>query len=226
MTSARDPRTVLISDNDPATILGRTSVKPASVIAVLVLLTAVATSAWVVWGDGSGPASAANQVSAPDPTPRLPYVEPPPDPLVTPPYQVVFSRRDEPSSFTASGVLTDAEVSLLKRTGVVRVAGTVTRNEVGTTLGVWRFTLRDASDPWETLDALDGLYETGGHVLQTTSHPGLLLRKAGNPENAAFHGHYVHGRDVLRVEGYGADATSAVAALVDRQLARSPAEER
>ncbi|PSL55415.1 hypothetical protein B0I31_105377 [Saccharothrix carnea] len=200
--------------------------KPASVLAVLVLLTAVAASAWVVWGDGSNPASAANQVSTPDPTPRLPYVEPEPDPLVTPPYPVVFSRRDKPGSFLKSGVLTDAEVSLLTRTGVVRVTGTVTRNETGTTLGVWRFTVRDTADPWDALAALDRHYEAGGHELEPTNHRGLLLRKSRNATSAVFHGHYVHGRDVLRVEGYGPDATPAVTALVDQQLTRSPGEER
>ncbi len=199
--------------------------KPASVIAVLVLLTSVAAGAWVIWGDGSGPASAANQLSTPDPTPRLPYVERPRDPLVMPPNPVVFSRRDKPSSID-SGLLTDMEREILSETGVVQVVGRVTRNDVGTTLGVWRFMVRDGGDPREALEALDALYQTGGHELTPTNHPGLRLRRWKNDNADVFHGHYVHGQDVLRVEGHGPDAEAAVAALVEQQLARSPAEER
>ncbi|MFI9008711.1 hypothetical protein ACIGNX_15930 [Actinosynnema sp. NPDC053489] len=192
--------------------------KPASVIAVLVLLGAVTLGAWVVSPDGPPTAAPATETPGGDPTPRLPYVEPPPDPLVVPPDALVFERTGAPGKFAGSGVLTDEEVELAEENGVVRITGRITRGDAGVTLGVWR--LATDSDPRPALAALDGLYERGGHELEPTDHPGLLLRRRGN----AFHGHYAHGTDVFRVEAYGSGAAPALAELVDRQLALTPAE--
>jgi hypothetical protein len=192
-------------------------VKPASVIIVLVLLSAVTVGAWVARPDG--PRAAPVAVAA-DPTPRLPYVEPLPDLLVTPPNPLVFELEATPAKFLGSGVLTDPEVKLLADHGVVRMTGRITRDAKGTTLGVWRFTAR--ADPRPALAAIDRLYEQGGHELRPTNHPGLLMRHQDN----VFHGHYIRGNDVFRVEGYGPDSTSSISELTDRQLALSPAEGR
>jgi hypothetical protein len=205
----------LISDNDPATTLGGVPVKPASVIAVLVLLSAVTLGAWVVRPDGPRASTAA---PAGDPTPRLPYVESAPDPLVTPPNPLVFEQAAAPVKFVGSGVLTDAEVSVLADNGVVQITGRITRDDKGTTLGVWRFTTR--ADPRSALAAIDRLYENGGHELRPTDHPGLLVRQ----KDTVFHGHYVRGHDVFRVEGYGADIAPAFTELANGQLALTPAE--
>ncbi|WP_447005040.1 hypothetical protein ACRAKI_00320 [Saccharothrix isguenensis] len=191
--------------------------KPASVIIVLVLLSAVTVGAWVARPDGP---QAAPTTAAADPTPRLPYVEPLPDPLVTPPNPLVFELEAAPAKFLGSGVLTDPEVKLLADHGVVRITSRITRDAEGTTMGVWRFTAR--ADPRPALAAIDRLYEQGGHELRPTNHQGLLMRH----RDGVFHGHYVRGDDVFRVEGYGPGGTSAITELTDRQLALSPAEAR
>ncbi|MCR3747132.1 hypothetical protein [Lentzea californiensis] len=199
--------------------------RAAPVAAVLALLAAVSAGAWVVWGDGSDPALASN-VTLPDPTPRLPYQEIK-DVVVEPPGDVVFERKGQLAGYNANGLLTEAELKIVEEQGGARISSTVTRDG-GTTLGIWRFTVKDGVAPGGLFAEMDGLYKRGGHKDVQVQHQDVSLRLATSPEGiSVYHGHYVHGQDVFRIEGYGKDAaavTKAVTELLDRQVKRTPAQ--
>lgn len=192
--------------------------RAAPVVAVLALLTAVSGVTWAVWGDGSRLATA---MEAPDPTPRLPYVEDT-HVLVKPPGHVVFERVGPLTKFAGSNVLTPAEMTIAEEGAAIDIETTITRED-GVTLGVWRFTVRNNASPWGLFNALDGLYESGNHESVETAHPSVSLRRSDN----TFHAHYVRGRDVLRIEGYGENGdmvTERVMKLLNQQTKRSPAD--
>lgn len=199
--------------------------RAAPVAAVLALLTAVSAGAWVAWGDGSDPALT-NDVTLPDPTPRLPYQEIK-DVVVDPPGDVVFERKGRREGYKANGLLTEKELEILEENEVARISSTVTRDN-GITLGIWRFTVEDGATPGGLFAEMDGLYERGGHEEVEIPHEDVSLRVATSPEGSTvYHGHYVHGQDMFRIEGYGEDAdavTSEVTELLDRQVERTPAE--
>lgn len=194
--------------------------RTAPVVAVLVVLATVCGVTWGVWGDGSRFAEA---MQTADPTPRLPYVV---DTyvLVKLPGRTLFDEEGPLDEFTDRDVLTPSEVKIVEEGPVAEVEGTI-KIEKGVTLGLWRFSVREGESPWELYDGLDGLYRLGNHLAVDTTHPNVSLRRNEN----TFHAHYVHGQDVLRVEGYG-DNGDAVAdqimKLLDRQVERSPADER
>jgi hypothetical protein len=198
--------------------------RTAPVAAVLALLTAVSAGAWVAWGDGSDPSLA--RVALPDPTPRLPYQEIK-DVVVEPPGDVVFERKGQVAGYDANGLLTKAELEIIEEQGAERISATVTRDR-GITLGIWRFTVKEGVTPAGLYAEMDGLYERGGHEEVRIRHENVSLRLATSPEGVSvYHGHYVHGQDMFRVEGYGRDAaalTEAITELLDRQLERRPAE--
>ncbi|MCX2948573.1 hypothetical protein [Lentzea sp. NEAU-D7] len=197
--------------------------RAAPVVAVLALLVAVGAGAWAVWGDGSGNAYASDVVTTPDPTPRLPYVEST-DPLVDPPGDIAFKKTGRTEIFERDTLLSEDELEIARATGVAKIDARVTRRTDGTVLGVWRFTLRDGADPFAALDEFDGLYKRGNHQLVPGGDDVLLRRFVHEDDSAVYHAHYVRGRDVLRVDGYGPSATDQVVDLLERQLARSPAE--
>jgi hypothetical protein len=199
--------------------------RAAPVVAVLALLTAVSAGAWVAWGDGSDPALA-NDVTLPDPTPRLPYQEIK-DVVVEPPGDVVFAREGRLQGFDANGLLTDSELKILEENGVAEISSTVTRED-GITLGIWRFTVKDGVTPAGLFAEMDGLYERGGHSEVEIPYEDVSLRVVHSPAGLiGYHGHYVHGQDMFRLEGYGEDddaVTDAVTELLDEQVQRTPAE--
>jgi hypothetical protein len=151
--------------------------------------------------------------------PHPPEIQAQADPLVMPPNTPVFELDATPAEFLGLGLLTDHELRLLAHHGVVRIVGHVTRDAAGMTLAVWRFTTQ--GDPRPALTGIDRFYEGGRHSLEPTRHTGLLMRR----KDDVFHGHYVRGYDVLRVEGYGPGSTAAITELTERQLTLSPAEE-
>lgn len=192
--------------------------RAAPVVAVLALLTAVSGVTWAVWGDGSRFAAA---LEAPDPTPRLPYVQDT-HVLVTPPGHVVFERVGPREKFSDSHLLTPTELKIIEEGAAARVESVVTRDDQ-ITLGAWRFTVKDGVSPFGLFSAMDKLYENGSHVRVDTAHADVFLRRRDN----AFHAHYVRGQDVLRIEGYGKDGeavTAEIMKLLDRQVERSPAD--
>jgi hypothetical protein len=194
--------------------------RAAPVVAVLALLAAVSGVTWAVWGDGS---RFEKTMQAADPTPRLPYLVDT-NVLVRLSGHVVFDRDGPVERFARGNVLTPAEMEIVEEGGVTDAEATITLED-GVTLGLWRFSVRDGASPWGLFGALDGLYAAGRHELVKTAHPDVLLRRSGN----TFHAHYVHGQDVLRIEGYGenGDAVTAhVLSLLDRQVERSPADEQ
>ncbi|MET9226979.1 hypothetical protein [Lentzea sp. NPDC003310] len=193
------------------------------VVAVLALLVGIAAGAWAIWGDGSRIDYASEVVSTPDPTPRLPYLETE-DPLVDPPGDIAFAKTGRRDAFEHRTLLSSEEFAIAGAVGVAKIDARVTRQPDGTVLGVWRFTLRDGADPFIALDEFDGLYKRGNHQLIPSSPDVLLRRFLNEDQSAVYHAHYVRKRDVLRVDGYGPNATKAVAELLDRQLAHAPAE--
>ena len=198
--------------------------RAAPLVAVVVLLVAIGAGAWAVWGDGSRIGYASEVVTTPDPTPRLPYVEVT-DPLVDPPGEVAFAKTGRRDAFDRGSLLSADELEIAETTGVAKIDARVTRLKDGTVLGVWRFTLRDGANPFDTLDGLDGYYSRGRHELIPSSDD-VLLRRFVEDGGAIYHAHYVRDRDVLRVDGYGPSATDEVMKLLDRQLAHAPAETR
>lgn len=199
--------------------------RAAPVVAVLALLVAIGAGAWAVWGDGSGVSYASDVVTVPDPTPRLPYVEIV-DPLVDPPGDIAFIKTGRRSDFTRASLLSADELKIAEATGVAKIDARVTRQKDGTVLGVWRFTLRDGADPFTMLDEIDSHYDEGLHELVPSADDVRLRRFVNEDESAVYHAHYVRGRDVLRVDGYGPNATDEVMKLLGRQLAHAPAEAR
>ncbi|WP_189156581.1 hypothetical protein [Lentzea pudingi] len=197
--------------------------RAAPVVAVLALLVAIGAGAWAAWGDGSGNAYADEVVTTPDPTPRLPYVEAV-DPLVDPPGDIAFAKTGRPAVFERDSLLSADELEIAEATGVAKIEARVTRQKDDTVVGVWRFTLRDGASPFTALDELDALFGRGNHQLIPSSDDVLLRRFVNEDKSAVYHAHYVRGRDVLRVDGYGPRATDQVMELLDRQLAHAPAE--
>lgn len=193
------------------------------------MLTGVAIVGYVAWGDGANPVLARYTISEPDLDSRRPYRVTPPDPLVNPPGERVLAKSSRPPDFLHNSSLTRREVFLLVRNGVAMIQTVITR-QGGMTLAVWRFTVRDASDPQDARDAVDGLYAHGGYQAMRTRHPDVMVRRIANPldqpELTSYRSHYVRGRDVLRVEAYGPDGRAvdrAFQALLDRQLDAFPA---
>lgn len=197
--------------------------RAAPVVAVLALLVAVSAGAWAIWGDGSGVGYASEVVTTPDPTPRLPYVEIV-DPLVDPPGDVAFLKTGRRDDFKRDTLLSEDELEIAEANGVAKIDARVTRQKDGTVLGVWRFTLQDGANPFTAMDELDGLYKRGNHQLVPSADDVLLRRFINEDQTAVYHAHYVRGRDVLRVDGYGPNSTDEVMDLLKRQLAHAPAE--
>lgn len=195
----------------------------------LVVLIAVAVAGYAAWGDGASPVLAKYTVTEPDLNPRRPYPATPPDPLVRPPGKEILSKSRRPNEFINNSSLTRREVVLLVRKGVAKIQTVITRKN-GVTLAVWRFTVRDRSDPRAARDALDGLYAQGGYTTLPTHHQGVLVRRIANPldqpELTSYRSHYVRGSDVLRVEAYGRQQQAvdeAFHALLDEQTDKYPA---
>ncbi|MQA11519.1 MAG: hypothetical protein GEU98_23805 [Pseudonocardiaceae bacterium] len=202
------------------------------VVCTLLVLLAVALAGYLAWGDGSNPVYTKYHVSTPDLEPRRPEPVTPPDPLVRPAGSIVMDRDGRPGDFFGKSSLTKREVWLLVRNGVAQMQAIITKDR-GTTRAVWRFTVRDSDDPRRARDALDELYERGGYQVRPTRHPGVRVRRIANPADqrdiTAYRSHYVRGRDVLRVEVYGANAPvveSAFRRLLDKQVDAFPAGRR
>lgn len=203
----------------------RVTRRTVTVALVNVLLAALAVGAMVVWGVGDDPRLAGQQVSLPDPAPRLPH-NPESLVLVRPPGFLVMDSTTVKAG-NSPAVLGDVESDALTDTGVVMVKALVARDG-GLTQGVWQMEVRDEDDPRQALRAIDELYSAGGWTREYAATDGVLLRAQkptdGQPY-ASYRAHYVRGPYLIRVETYGTDQAQvdrAFAALAQRQLAAWP----
>ncbi|RZQ62138.1 hypothetical protein [Amycolatopsis suaedae] len=172
-------------------------------VAVLLVVAAIPTAAWLAWGSGASGEPPLPPTSQADPAPRRPGPEP--DPLVWPRGTQALKYKAAVTDKKGAELFTGDERMELTRTGVVTVQ--VLRTADGTfNRTIMRLTVRDGASPAAARDALDAIYAAGGHSLRKPSPPGVLVRgyaiAAGQP-TTSYHAHYVRGRDVIRVEVAG-----------------------
>lgn len=190
-----------------------------------VLLVAVAVGAVVIWGTGADPTRERDQVTLPDPDPRLPVVTA--LSIVRPPGQLVLDTTKRQLGAPLHSVMSEREAGTLDATGAVHVKAEIARTD-GFSRGVWQIAIRDGADRQRTLLAADQLYAAGGWELVRYPVSGVLVRKqtptAAQPL-AAYRAHYLYGPYLIRIEAYGPEAARVdreFGDLAARQLAESP----
>ncbi len=190
-----------------------------------VLLAAVAVGAVLVWGTGADPARERDEVTLPDPDPRLPVVAA--LSIVRPPGTLVLDTTRRQVGEPLDAVMSKREARALDRRGAVRVKARIARG-AGFSRGVWQIAIRDGADRQSALLAADRLYAAGGWELVGHPDPGVLVRKLtpgpGQPL-AAYRAHYLYGPYLIRIEAYGPDPARVdrdFGDLAARQLAESP----
>jgi hypothetical protein len=188
---------------------------------------AAATGAWAIWGNGSDPAIAALRITWPDPNPRRPEQLVPPTPLVHPPGSVLINLTDTPATFVANNNYSPAEMDVLAKAGVAQVTALATQNGP-IVFGLWVLTVRDRAIPTTALSQANKFYTNTGYSL--TQQSDLLwtwnfpVRQRGVTLNM-FGAHYLRGRQLIKIEAYGPDATAtqrAFTGLYDSQLRAWP----
>ena len=190
-----------------------------------VLLAAIAVGAVVVWGTGADPAREQEQVTLPDPDPRLPVVAT--LSIVRPPGTLVLDTTKRQLGAPLDAVMSKREADALDRRGAVQVKAQIARG-AGFSRGVWQIAIRDGADRSGALRAADRLYAAGGWELVRYPVAGVLVRKLtprdGQPL-AAYRAHYLYGPYLIRIEAYGPDPVRVdrdFGDLAARQLAESP----
>lgn len=190
-------------------------------------LAAAATAAWAIWGNGSDPDIAALRITWPDPDPRRPYPSVPPIPLVRPPGSVLINLTDTPAAFIANHNYSPAEMDVLAKAGIAQVTALATRDGP-IVFGLWVLTVRDRAVPTTVLSQANQFYASTGYSL--TQQSDLLwtwnfpVRQPGTTLNM-FGAHYLRGRQLIKLEAYGPDATAtqqAFNSLYDSQLRAWP----
>lgn len=191
------------------------------VVLTLATLVTIAAGAFLFWGDGSDPAAVAQRITWPDTAPRRPYQEMPATPTVRPPGSMTINVTGDPEAFLVGNNYPPAEMRMLAEAGVAQVT------EIGTssgtvTLAVWVFTIRDGIEPSATLRKINTTYLNTGYTI--TKRSGSLSRwhfvaKQPNATITGYGAHYLRGRQVVRLQGVGANAPE-VQRSVDDLLAR------
>lgn len=189
------------------------------------LLAAVALGAVVVWGTGADPDDARNQVTLPDPDPRLPVVAA--VSIVRPPGNLVLDTTRHQQGAALNSVMSESEADALRDAGAVDVKAQIARGD-GFSRGVWQIAVKDSADHAEALRVADGQYGSRGWTLENHPVDGVLVRKltpGPNQPLAAYRAHYRYGPYLIRIEAYGPDparVTQEFTELAGRQLAASP----
>lgn len=191
-------------------------------------LAALAVAVMIAFGNGTDPFVDAHRITVHDLDGRRPYPVIPADPLLRADGPVVFDEHAITTAFRDNPLLTDEQVAILLADGTTAVEGVLTRPDT-TTVGTWRFTVRDASDPAALARDLNALYVRGGYTPIVAGAPGVLaVRSTPSTDTGGttvYTAHYRHAGDILRVVAYGphpAEVAARFAALLAAQLARAP----
>lgn len=199
-------------------------------IGVSVALIVPPAAAWAIWGDGEHPRVAEQRIALPDPEPRRPARV---DPLVRPPGEVLLEDAGPVTRYAATQALEKVDVALYLTGGVVR-AQTITAQEGGLRMAVWRFTVNPDGDPAALKEAIDSYYRTRGWLSLPPSEnrPAVLMTpsvaKDVPGQTPMLRAHYVLGDDLIRVDTNAAGPEAPEPAfdrLLDTQLAAYPPSE-
>lgn len=209
--------------SEPRPQLRRSTVTTAAIIAALI---APPAAVLAVLGDGSNPVYDALPVTLPDPEPRRPYRVIAPESIVSFPGDVVLDQRGIPELFVYTDNLPPAEFTVIDEAGAGRAHAVATR-DAGLHRAVWRYTMRDGTNPARLRDAFERYFHRNSWRVRRPGTGEVAIWRApdGSDALSSIIGYYIRGRDVIRVEARGKDAANverAFAALLTKQRSRFP----
>lgn len=170
---------------------------------------------------GGGPEAGPSQTTQTTTSSQKPVLPPPnipKGPFIEIPGKEALNRTLPIDQAVTRKLPTEKEAALMQANQIVEVGGLVTE-ENGLRRGIWAFKVAEGGDAKAALTAMDKLYEQSKFVLETSSVPGVSVRKqaAASPDAiTVIRAHFVtEGGYMVRVEAFGKDAAAVQTGFAD-----------